>query len=89
MSEMSRRPGAESGTRAEPDRGSTNGTPRWVKVSAMIFGVLALLIVIVLIVGGGNLGEHGTGRHMSGNQPVEKIEARAPFSPPPGAGPNR
>jgi hypothetical protein len=49
--------GDDSGVR--PDRGSTTGTPRWVKVFAIIAIVVALLVVIVLLTGGG----HGPGRH--------------------------
>lgn len=36
------------------------GTPRWVKVSAIIALILVLLIVIVLLFGG----DHGPGRHL-------------------------
>lgn len=38
------------------------GVPRWVKVSGMVAAVLALLVVAVLLISGG---EHGPGRHMS------------------------
>lgn len=38
------------------------GAPRWVKVSAIIAGVLALLVVILLLFGGGS---HGPGRHLA------------------------
>jgi hypothetical protein len=44
-----------------PDRGSSAGTPRWVKVFGIIAIVLVLLLVIVLLVGGGN---HGPVRHI-------------------------
>jgi hypothetical protein len=37
------------------------GTPRWVKLSAIVALVLALLVVAVMAVAGG---EHGPGRHM-------------------------
>jgi len=37
------------------------GTPRWVKVFAIIGGVIALMAVIVLLAGG----NHGPGRHLS------------------------
>jgi hypothetical protein len=43
-----------------PDRGSTAGTPRWVKV----FGIVALAVVVlflVLLLAGGH---RGPGRHM-------------------------
>ena len=41
------------------------GIPRWVKLSAIIAGALALLLVVVLVFGGG---QHGPGRHFrSGN----------------------
>ena len=38
------------------------GTPRWVKVSGIVVGVLTLLAVIVMLAGVG--GQHGPGRHM-------------------------
>jgi hypothetical protein len=44
-----------------PERGSTAGTPRWVKVSAIVILVLVLLVVVMLLVGGP--GGHGPGRH--------------------------
>lgn len=47
--------------RMRPDRRSTPGTPRWVKVSGIIALVLILLLVIMVLVGGGN---HGPGRHI-------------------------
>ncbi len=47
--------------RERPDRRSTVGTPRWVKVSGIIALVLILLLVVMMLVGGGN---HGPGRHV-------------------------
>lgn len=48
-----------------PDRGSTTstppGTPRWVKVFAIVVAVVVLLFVIMMFAGGGR---HGPGRHM-------------------------
>lgn len=49
--------GDDSG--AEAGRGSTTGTPRWVKVFGLIALTLVLLFVIMLLTGG-----HGPGRHM-------------------------
>ena len=37
------------------------GTPRWVKLSAIIVGALILIVVVVLVTGLG--GRHGPGRH--------------------------
>jgi hypothetical protein len=45
-----------------PDRESTTGTPRWVKVSAIIAVILVVLVVVMLLVGGGP-GGHGPKRH--------------------------
>ena len=42
-----------------------DGTPRWVKVSGIIGGVLALLFVILLLTG------HGPGRHIPRDAPTE------------------
>lgn len=47
-----------SGSEGEPDA----GTPRWVRVSAIVGGVLVLLLLGLLLFGGG---QHGPGRHMS------------------------
>jgi len=47
--------------RVRPDRTSPPATPRWVKVFGIIALVLILLVVIAMLVGGGN---HGPGRHM-------------------------
>jgi hypothetical protein len=44
---------------AEPDRGSTSGAPRLVKVAGIIAVVLLLLLGIIMLIGG----EHGPGRH--------------------------
>ncbi len=39
----------------------TPGTPRWVKVFAIIALIVVLLVVIVMVVGGGT---HGPSRHL-------------------------
>jgi hypothetical protein len=45
-----------------PDRGSTAGTPRWVKVFGLIALVVVLLFVVLLLTGGPhNPGRHGVG----------------------------
>lgn len=44
---------------AEPERESNAGAPRWVKVFGVIAVVLVLLIGIMLLSGG----NHGPGRH--------------------------
>jgi hypothetical protein len=41
------------------------GMPRWVKVSGVIAIVLALLVVIIVLVSGG---EHGPRRHLPGEE---------------------
>jgi hypothetical protein len=43
------------------DRPSYPGTPRWVKLSAIVALVLVLLVVAVMAAVGG---EHGPGRHV-------------------------
>jgi hypothetical protein len=40
---------------------SDSGTPRWVKVFAIIGGLLVVLLVVVLLLGG----NHGPTRHSS------------------------
>jgi hypothetical protein len=52
---------SNSSTRVRPDRNSPPSTPRWVKVSVIIFIVLVLLFVIMHLTGNG-FGDH---MHMS------------------------
>lgn len=47
-------------TGAGPDRGSPPRTPRWVKVSAIVVGVLILVVVAVALISDR---DHGPGRH--------------------------
>lgn len=42
--------------------GPEHRTPRWVKVVAVVVGVLIVLVVTVMLLSGGN---HGPGRHLS------------------------
>jgi len=46
-----------------PERGSTPGTPRWVKVFVIIVLVLVVVLVIGLITGRAGPGGHGPSRH--------------------------
>jgi hypothetical protein len=48
---------------AEPPPTPQPGMPRWVKVFGIVAIVLALAVVIVLLVSGG---QHGPGRHVPG-----------------------
>ncbi|MDX6345805.1 MAG: hypothetical protein QOF84_595 [Streptomyces sp.] len=41
-----------------PGRGSAPSTPRWVKVSGIIAGVLVLAFVVMHLAGGGMDGHH-------------------------------
>ncbi len=64
------------------DVGSTTGAPRWVKVFGIIALVLVVLVGILLMTGGG----HGPGRHAGGQAPasttteVVEVGAQSPFS---------
>ena len=59
---MANRPPYPDDTGSGPDRGSTTGTPRWVKAFGIIMAVLVLLFVVVLLFGGPS-GGHGPDRH--------------------------
>jgi hypothetical protein len=54
-------------TGVEPDRQSTSGLPRWVKVSGIIVGVVVLLGIVLALTGviGGQHGpgQFGPGQH--------------------------
>lgn len=53
---------------AEPDRSSSTGMPRWVKVFGIVLAVVVLLLAVVFLVGGGN---HGPSRHSAPASVVE------------------
>jgi hypothetical protein len=55
---------AEPSPRSDADQGTPPRMPRWVKIAAIIVGLLVLLFVVLQLTGVG--GEHGPGRHMSG-----------------------
>ncbi|WP_156184819.1 hypothetical protein [Allosalinactinospora lopnorensis] len=66
------------------DQPPDTGVPRWVKVAGVIVGVLVLLVVVMALIGGG-LGNHGPDRHTSGDGAAERteqgaLEPRAPFA---------
>ncbi len=51
---------------AEPSPSAHPGLPRWVKVSGIIAIALILLVIVIMLVSGG---EHGPGRHQPGDTP--------------------
>ncbi|HEX8347245.1 MAG TPA: hypothetical protein VF657_21275 [Actinoplanes sp.] len=59
MADPHRPIGAGDGGGQRPD--GPPGVPRWLKVGAMVVGVLILLVVIAMLTGLG--GPHGPGRH--------------------------
>jgi hypothetical protein len=76
-------PPTEPDTGADADRGSSTGTPRWVKVSGIIALVLVVLFVILKLTGLG--GEHGPGRHsLAGGSHTTSDTAGGHTGPPPG-----
>ena len=62
MADLPPDPDTRDDTGVESDRGSTTGTPRWVRVFGIIAIVLVLLVVVLLLTGGP--GRHGPGRHL-------------------------
>ncbi len=60
MADQPRSPGADGGGGLGSDRKPKTGTPRWVKVFAIVAVVAVLLFVVSQFVGGGG---HGPGRH--------------------------
>ena len=58
---------------ARPGLGDTPpGLPRWVKVAAIVVGLLLLIVVILQLTG--VAGEHGPGRHSSLESPSAVAE---------------
>ena len=49
----------------DQDGPSPPGMPRWVKVTALVVGILVLVFLVLQLTG--IAGQHGPGRHMSGD----------------------
>jgi hypothetical protein len=69
---------AEPTPRPSSDRSTPPPIPRWVKLSAVVVGVLVLAFVILHLLGGA--AGHGPGRHMSGQGVAATVSALAAAS---------
>jgi hypothetical protein len=49
MGDPPRYPDTDDAASVEPDGGSPPGMPRWVKISGIIVGVMALLVVLGVV----------------------------------------
>jgi hypothetical protein len=58
MDEPPRYPDSADEPAGAPERESSTGTPRWVKVSAVVALIVVVLFVVLLIAGGHNPGRH-------------------------------
>ena len=78
-------PNTDDDTDVGPDRGSTTGTPRWVRMFGIIVIVVVLLFVVVMMVAGGG-GEHVPSRHAaSGDAGTPLASVSEGHRPPTGA----
>ena len=75
MADSPRYPETGEDTGVGSDRGSTIGTPRWVKVFGIVVTVVVLLLVGLMLFGGG---DHGPSRHAPGGEPAEQVKQEAP-----------
>ena len=74
------------GSGIERDRETLTGPPRWVKVSAIVTGVLILVVIAVMLLTGG---EHGPARHGFGmGAPISPATAVQSQPDPPAFGRN-
>ncbi|TFV91138.1 hypothetical protein [Blastococcus sp. CT_GayMR16] len=67
---------AEPGPRSEAAHETPPRMPRWVKIAAIVVGVLVLVFLVLQLTG--IAGQHGPGRHFSGMGPTGTTEAAAP-----------
>ncbi|MBT2521154.1 hypothetical protein [Arthrobacter sp. ISL-28] len=58
----------------EQDRETLTGPPRWVKVSAIVAGILILVAVAVMLLSGG---QHGPARHGLGMGGTGAVSSQA------------
>jgi hypothetical protein len=78
------RPEANGGNSgAGPGRGSDIGTPRWVKVFAIVAVILVLLVGVMLVFGGG---AHGPSRHLPSDDAGGQTAPAGGDTPPADAG---
>lgn len=82
MTEPDPDPSAEPGMGSE--RPSTTGTPRWVKVSGIVVGVLILLFLVLQLSGVGG-GGHGPGRHLPAPGVTPSSTTSGDHTPPSGS----
>jgi hypothetical protein len=67
----------ESGAPQEPQGGTARGLagiPRWVKVFIVVAATVLLLMVVAMLITGG---QHGPGRHLSASAMYERTAASA------------
>ena len=62
---------------SDPAQETLTGPPRWVKVSAIVAGILLLVVVAVMLLSGG---QHGPARHGFGLDAPASSPAALPFS---------
>jgi hypothetical protein len=65
MTEPLRKPDGDDGSGGAPP-----GMPRWVKVSALVVLVIAVVLVVTMLVVGG---EHGPGLHSGAADPTRSV----------------
>jgi hypothetical protein len=67
---------------SEPGTESATGTPRWVKVFGLLAVlILVLLVVIALLVGGHGPGRHTQSRHAGDDPLVLRVAVRGTQQP--------
>lgn len=75
-SPSSARPAEETTARSDSSQAATYpGTPRWVKVGAIVAVVVVVLVLVVMILSGG---EHGPMRHVPSAAGIVTIGSLAP-----------
>ncbi len=84
MPESHRLPETPRPTSIDRDRAAPPGVPRWLKVLALVVGILVLVLAAIMLIAGG---DHGPDRHAARDQSGERIEQKATGVLPP-AGPD-